>query len=159
MKRILITLAIAASCCGAAVAQTSMRMSPKEQVCEKWIERNFSKSAVPPFSFTYDGEPSGLFLKKWSFSKGEPSRQEDGVTQRSFFWTDRGSGLQVECKVKTFNDFNAMEWVLYFRNLSDADNSGRIADVKAADINLKSTKDGNWSLFYAKGSEIGRAHV
>lgn len=156
MKRTLMALAFAVFCCGAAMAQTSMRMSPKDQICEKWIERHFSKSAIPPFSFTYDGAHSDTFLKKWKFTKAEPSVSDNGEVQRSFFWTDKDNGLQVECKVKNFRDFNAMEWVLYFRNLSDSRNTGRIADVKSTHISLKSAKEGAWHLFYAKGSEASK---
>lgn len=155
MKRILIALALASFCCVASMAQTSMGMSAKDQACEKWIERHFSKGEVPPFSFTYNGTPSETFLRKWKFSKSAPVIADNGETLRSFFWTDKSSGLQVECKVKTFSDFNAMEWTLFFRNLSGFD-TGCIADVKAADISLKSTGDGAWNLFYAKGSEASK---
>ena len=45
---------------------------------------------------------------------------------------DRRSGLKVECRVKGFADFGAVEWVLNFKNLSDA-NSATIEQVKVVD--------------------------
>ncbi|MGN1214702.1 MAG: glycoside hydrolase family 36 protein [Candidatus Cryptobacteroides sp.] len=157
MKRILTILVLAAISSASALSQTSMVMTEKGQICEKWIGEHFSKGKLPPFSFTYDGVPSDKFLKKCTFSKTGPSNPAEGEIQRSFFWTDRASGLQVECRVKNFSDFNAMEWVLYFRNVSDTP-TGTIADVKAADIRLKSPgPDGPWNLFYAKGSEASKA--
>ena len=155
MKTKLIALALGAFCCCVASARSSMVMTSKDQSCDKWIERHFSKGTTPPFSFNYDGVSSDLLLKKWTFSKSAPVALENGETQRSFFWTDKGTGLRVECRVKTFNDFNAMEWTLYFKNLSSG-NSGQISDVKAADIDLKSRREGDWSLFYARGSDAGK---
>lgn len=155
MKTKLIALALGAFCCCVASARSSMVMTSKDQSCDKWIERHFSKGTTPPFSFNYDGVSSDLLLKKWTFSKSAPVALENGETQRSFFWTDKGTGLRVECRVKTFNDFNAMEWTLYFKNQSSG-NSGQISDVKAADIDLKSRREGDWSLFYARGSDAGK---
>ena len=155
MKTKLIALALGAFCCCVASARSSMVMTSKDQSCDKWIERHFSKGTTPPFSFNYDGVSSDLLLKKWTFSKSAPVALENGETQRSFFWTDKGTGLRVECRVKTFNDFNAMEWTLYFKNQSSG-NSGQISDVKAADIDLESRREGDWSLFYARGSDAGK---
>ncbi|MGN0202400.1 MAG: glycoside hydrolase family 36 protein [Candidatus Cryptobacteroides sp.] len=155
MKKFLVTLALALLACGASPAQSSMNMTGQGRSCEKWIGEHFAKGKLPPFSFTYNGVPSESFLKKWKFTKSLPSPGDEGEILRSFFWTDRDSGLQVECKVKTFSDFNAMEWVLYFRNVSDS-RTGAIADVKAADIRLESAGDGSWDLFYAKGSEASK---
>ncbi len=155
MKKIITALVLAALCSGMALARSSMEMTAKGQSCQRWIEKHFSKGTLPPFSFDYDGVTSDSFLKKWKFTKTSPVVSEDGETQRSFFWTDGKTGLQVECKVKSFNDFNAMEWTLYFRNLSTS-NTGQISDVKAADIDLKSGRDGAWSLFYARGSDAGK---
>ncbi|MBQ6287307.1 MAG: alpha-galactosidase [Bacteroidales bacterium] len=136
-------------------ARQTMKMTPKEQACSSWIEKHFSGSTTPPFSFSYDGRHSDSFLKKWKFSKTKAITDKDGKITRSFIWTEKPQGLQVECKVSGFTDFNAMEWVLYFRNLSGED-SGRISDVKAVDIDLASSGDGKWDLFYAKGSDASK---
>ena len=152
MKRIITTVLLIVSLCTASFAQSSMNMTVKDQDCGKWIERHFTKNALPPFSFCYDGKPSGTFLKKWEFSRTSAETSADGEILRSFFWTDNATGLQVECKVKNFSDFNAMEWVLYFRNIGSKD-CGQISDVKAADMNVTSGAKGLWDLFYAKGSD------
>lgn len=155
MKKIATALSLVLAGCILAAARPAMEMTPGGQGCERWIERRFSASTLPPFSFTYNGKSSDAFLKKWRFSCSTPSVPEEGATCRSFFWTERQGGLQVECKVKIFSDFNAMEWVLYFRNLSE-ENSGRIANVKAVDIDLLSKENGDWRIFYAKGSDASR---
>lgn len=155
MKRILTAIALAILCCGVIMARTSMNMSSKDQSCDKWIEKHFSKGKIPPFSFCYDGVSSDLFLKKWAFSKTSLTVTPEGERQRSFYWTDKKSGLRVECRVKTFTDFNAMEWTLYFKNMSSG-NSGHISDVRATDIDLESEREGDWTLFYARGSDAGK---
>ncbi len=159
MKKSLTTLALALAGCLALSAQSSMNMSPSAPVCGKWVEKTFASGAQPPFSFTYDGKPSSTFIRKWKFSKSKPESTGEGETLQSFFWTERPNGLRVECRVKTFSDFNAVEWTLYFKNMSDKD-CGRIADVKAADVSLKSkvgaSASGGWDLFYAKGSTASR---
>ena len=135
-----------------ATAQTSMDMSERSTGCAEWIETHFAKGKTPPFSFNYDGVPSGTFLKKWKFSKGDVTVMSDGTQSRGYSWKDRKSGVEVTAKVRIFNDFDAMEWTLWFKNGGTV-NSGQISDVKVIDLDLESSKEGRWDLFYAKGSD------
>lgn len=156
MKRLLaILVALSAAICLS--GQPSMTMDPKGQDCAKWLSKSFAKGVVPPFSFTLDGKSSSSFIKKWSFSAGKPVAAEDGSVRRSYFWTDPVSGLQVECAVKSFADFNAMEWVLHLRNTGKTD-SPKISDIKSVDLSVCAPKsaEGDWRLFYARGSNAGR---
>jgi len=154
MRRIFIAMTLL-MVSAVALAQTSMEMTVEGQDCARWVKAHFSGKSLPPFSFTYDGVPSEQFIRKWKFRKAKPSLSSDGVLSQSFYWTDRKSGLQVEAKVRTFSDFNAMEWVLSFRNTSDR-NSGQVSNVKAADLDVASGKDGTWNLFHAEGSDAKR---
>jgi len=156
MRKIATLLAALMVSATAAYSQSTFKASQDEKPCDKWIQKNFAKGQIPPFSFTYDGVPSSNFIKKWKFSKTEPSILEDGATQTLYKWTDKVTGLQVEAQVKTFSDFDAMEWTLHFRNTGDSD-SKQITDINACDLKVTSTaKDGKWQLFHARGSEAGK---
>jgi len=140
----------------AATAQTVVRMSSKETDCTAWASANFAKGKVPPFSFVYGGRPSSEFIRKWKFSaeKLTPERVQETLT--SYKWTDPATGFEVVCQVKTFDDFNAVEWVLYFRN-SSSHNSQQISQVKVFDVAPQSSaKTGAWELFYNNGSNAGK---
>lgn len=158
MKKTLAAIALIVISCYALFAQASVTMTVKGQDCGKWIQQHFSKNTLPPFSFTYEEKSSDTFLKTWKFLKSSVSTNTEGEISRSFFWTDKESGLQVECAVRNFEDFNAMEWVLYFRNTSGK-NSGRVSNVKAVDLDILSgtkSEQSDWKLFYAKGSDASK---
>lgn len=110
---------------------------------------------IPPFSFKYGGVPSGKLLPRWKYSTFEMQAERDGEYVRSHVWKDPKSGLEVECRVKTFSDFDACEWVLYFRNNSDRD-TPVLSEVKTVDLLQKSSaKNGEWVLFHARGAVAG----
>lgn len=135
-------------------AKPEMKMAPNEMPCRRWIEKNFRKGVLPPFSFDYGGESSEHFLKNWKFEKRVLNKKEADEEHISYFWTDPASGMQVECRLKLFSGFNAMEWVLYFRNKASKD-SPSISNVKAVDFSVSSGQSGKWELFYADGSDAG----
>jgi len=68
-----------------------------------------------PFSFQYDGNNSKMFLSSWSRSQSNIAEQ-DGNDNDVYSWQDPKSTLQIECRIRTFTDSPAVEWVLYFRN-------------------------------------------
>lgn len=153
MKRI-IALFFAACIASAAVqAQSYMRMAPDGESCERWAASRFARRCVPPFSFRYGGVESARLLPRWKFSSSDIPAGE-GERVRSFVWEERG-GLQVECRVKTFDDFDAIEWVVLLRNRSDKDTE-RISDFRSLDLYQTSdTRSGEWTLFHADGAEFG----
>ena len=113
-------------------AQSKLKMPAKgEPECAGWVSSSFAKGKTPPFSFVYDGKSSDSFISKWGYEKRELPSGEDNVNLTAYIYTDPATGLSVECKVKTFTDFNAMEWVLNFRNTSDKD-TPEIRDVKVS---------------------------
>ena len=138
-------------------AQSKLKMPAKgEPECAGWVSSSFAKGKTPPFSFVYDGKSSDSFISKWGYEKRELPSGEDNVNLTAYIYTDPATGLSVECKVKTFTDFNAMEWVLNFRNTSDKD-TPEIRDVKVVDITSVSTSDGEYQLYYADGSHVSKA--
>ena len=96
---------------------------------------------MPPFSFVYGGIPSGKTIAKWKYAAETLPATERNVTERTYTYTDPATGLAVECRVKTFADFKAMQWVLRFRNTSGA-NTPTNEQVKVVDITPESTAKG-----------------
>ncbi|MBQ1253883.1 MAG: alpha-galactosidase [Alistipes sp.] len=136
------------------VAQTSQKMTVPTSI-DKWITTTFAKGKTPPFSFVYDGVHSQSFIRKWRHSivKGEGS---DGVVTYTISYADKITGLKVECHVKGFQEFGAVEWVLNFRNEGGA-NSKQITSVKTLDYSALSTIGGEFKVLHAMGSNHDRA--
>ena len=140
----------------AASAQSSCTLSDTPTDVSRWIESRFAKGKVPPFSFVYDGKPSAGLLRKWKYTAQRVESSEPGVREYLYSYQDRRSGLKVECRVKGFSDFGAVEWVLNFKNLSDA-NSATIEQVKVLDLDLTSPGEGSFTVHYADGSHVSKA--
>ena len=94
----------------AASAQSSCTLSDTPTDVSRWIESRFAKGKVPPFSFVYDGKPSAGLLRKWKYTAQRVESSEPGVREYLYSYQDRRSGLKVECRVKGFSDFGAVEW-------------------------------------------------
>ena len=139
-----------------ASAQSRLRIPAKGAECEKWVAGAFAKGKVPPFSFVYGGVPSGKTIANWKYTAETLPATERNVTERVYTYTDPATGLAVECRVKTFADFNAMEWVLRFRNTFEG-NTPKIEQVKVVDITPESTAKGAFLLHYADGSHVSKA--
>ena len=137
-------------------AQSRLRIPAKGAECEKWVAGAFAKGKVPPFSFVYGGVPSGKTIANWKYTVETLPATERNVTEHVYTYTDPATGLAVECRVKTFADFNAMEWVLRFRNASEG-NTPKIEQVKVVDITPESTAKGAYLLHYADGSHVSKA--
>ena len=108
----------------------------------RWIETHFAKGKIPPFSFVYDGKPSRELLKKWKYTAARVESDEPEAVEYLYTYLDRSTGLQVECRVKGFTDFDAVEWVLNFKNDSQA-NSASISQVKVVDLDFEYPQKGN----------------
>ena len=76
------------------------------------------KSSQPPFGFKYGGAESSTFLSGWQRSR-ETVASEGGDLERQTF-TDPATGLKVTAEVRTFKDYDAVEWVLRFSNQGKA---------------------------------------
>jgi alpha-galactosidase len=83
------------------------------------ISADVWKSAPLPFSFKYDGKDSASFLSTWT-AKEEDGAAPDGHLHRYIF-TDPASHLKVVAEVRTFDEFDAVDWVLNFTNEGTAD--------------------------------------
>ena len=135
--------------------QAKSAMTDKPFDVTRWIETHFAKGKIPPFSFVYDGKPSRELLKKWKYTAARVESGEPEAVEYLYTYLDRSTGLQVECRVKGFTDFDAVEWVLNFKNDSQA-NSAPISQVKVVDLDFESPQKGDFILHYADGSHVSK---
>lgn len=125
----------------------------REDCAAAWAERSFAAGKVPPFSFNYGGVPSEKLLPRWRFSRKAVETDKDSEKVTACLWTDPRTGLQVECRVKLFSDFNAAEWVLVFRNTGRSD-SPRLSQVRTIDLEQVSQPEkaeNDYEVFFADG--------
>ncbi len=136
-------------------AQSSQRLSVPQDV-SKWITTSFAKGKIPPLSFVYNGKASSSFIKKWNYSLQKEPSDDPQVVKYRVSYLDPASGLKLDCHVKGFKDFNAVEWVLNFTNTSGK-NSSTIEQVKVVDFTALSKADGVFTLYHARGSDAKRS--
>lgn len=153
LKKIFVAV-VALFCAVSVFAQTSQRIAVPTSV-EKWITSTFAKGKTPPFSFVYDGVNSQQFIRKWRHSIVKNSAEE-GVVSYTISYLDKATGLKVDCHVKGFQAFGAVEWVLNFTNTGAA-NTPQITGVKALDYSALAVNDGEFSVLHALGSNHDRA--
>lgn len=103
-----------------------------------------------PFSFVYNGVNSEQFLKKWQVSKksGKPGEK---YILNTILYSDSDTGLAVNCELKIFNGFPALEWVLYFENKGKED-TPIIEDIQALDIKIERPQEKEFILHRSTGS-------
>ena len=153
MKKYLLSLTLMCLVALSSSAAPVFTLEKGKDNCPEWIARNISRSRQP-FSFQYDGVPSSKLLPHWKYSVKPISSERIGETLTSHIWADPKSGLEVECRVKTFTDFNAMEWVLYLRNKS-ASQSGTVSVLCSLDY-VQGGAEGQWHVYAACGPHFGK---
>lgn len=111
---------------------------------KKWFEGNFkSGNSSLPFSFKYDGDGSSSFLTDW---------KSEWKSDELLVLTDPRTGLECSCEVTAFDDFPAVEWVLYFKNTGTAP-TPIIEDILPVDTAFAMNKDIPARVHHAKGSD------
>ena len=148
-------VAVVALLCAVSVyAQTSQRIAVPTSV-EKWITSTFAKGKTPPFSFVYDGVNSQQFIRKWQHSL-QKQESAEGVVEYVATYQDRATGLKIECHIKGFQEFGAVEWVMNFTN-TGSQNTPQITQVKTVDYSALSQKEGEFNVLHSLGSRGSRA--
>ena len=153
LKKIFVAV-VALFCAVSVYAQTSQRIAVPTSV-EKWITSTFAKGKTPPFSFVYDGVNSQQFIRKWQHSL-QKQESAEGVVEYVATYQDRATGLKIECHIKGFQEFGAVEWVMNFTN-TGSQNTPQITQVKAVDYSALSQKEGEFSVLHSLGSRGSRA--
>lgn len=102
---------------------------PKQgYVCELTL------NATYPFSFVYDGKRSGEIINTW---KKETTLEDLDADRKlkTVSFTDPETGLQVRFERIVFQDYKAVDWVIWFENTSDKP-TPIIENVQALDFNM-----------------------
>ena len=139
-----------------AEAKAVIAMKGDRVEISSWIDARFSRGSGVPFSFRLDGVPSSEFLGSWKRVCRITVPDDSSALSRTYTWSDERAGLAVICEVTGYPQSDVVEWVLRFRNLSGG-NSGRISEVKVADLRMDYPASGPLSLHYAEGNKISRA--
>src|SRR5690348_3767472 len=103
----------------------------------------------PPFSFLYGSRPSSDLLPTWKQVSSPPRTTEAG---KSFevTYTDPETGLAVRVEALQYQQFPAVEWVVYLKNTGSVD-TPILQDIQALDSTLVSP-DVDLTVHYAKGA-------
>ncbi len=107
----------------------------------------------PPFSFVYGGKKSADLLSGWKLEDHLELRfsAEAGEYQRrEMAYTDPATGLVMRIVATAFQDFPAVEWVMYFKNTGNSD-TPILENIQALDAPLRSA-EGDPTIHYAKGA-------
>jgi len=103
--------------------------------------------SAPPFSFNYGGKPSTEFLSSWTRTGDAVSGEGDSVSRCSYI--DPVTRLRVTAEIQTYAGYDAVEWVLRFRNEGTTD-TPIIDNILPLDLSV--TGSGDVTLHHAHGS-------
>jgi len=151
MKSKFITFVLLAVCCQWVFSRSTLPVDNARQ----WIEQQFAKGVIPPFSFVYHGKKSDSFIRNWQYQSEKIAATQPGEEKFVYSYSDKSTGLTVKCTVTCFIDFQAVEWVLNFSN-SSAKNTPLIEKVAVADHQFEVGEQGDFILHHARGSDAQR---
>lgn len=118
----------------------------------EWASENSNvERPEPPFSFLYDGVPSGELLKTWDFQCSEEELDEHR-SQRTTTYTDPKTGLQVRCVFVIWKNYPTVEWTAYFKNNGDT-NTPILSSIQAIDTVFECSPDGEFVLHHHIGDK------
>lgn len=108
---------------------------------DDWLE------TTRPFDFTYGSQQFRSLEPEWEFQH----ESGDGSDQDKLIWTDPEFGLRVTCELRTFDQYPATEWVLWFEN-TGTDDTPFIENLHAIDMSL-SHPEGKFTVHGANGGQ------
>ncbi|MEI6564932.1 MAG: alpha-galactosidase [bacterium] len=103
----------------------------------------------PLFSFTYDGKGGAELLPGWKPERSS-RKLDDQRTERRVLWTEPTTGLEVRWVGVEYQDFQAVEWTVYFKNTGKA-NTPILQGIQALDLGFQRSQDGEFVLHGTKG--------
>ncbi len=97
------------------VTIAALTVSPEEMAQKhQWVQQHLLTADLPPFSFTYGGQPSSRLLPSWA--RAESDAVIDAKrTQHVITWTH--GDLEVRCVVVEYNDYPVVEWTVYLKDV------------------------------------------
>jgi alpha-galactosidase len=105
------------------------------------------KGDQPPFYFKYDGKESPTFLSTWQKTQSPVTPSEGGETHH-YTYTDPATKLKIAADVRTFTDFDAIEWILHITNGGSTD-SPILEDIQPLFLSIAS--DSTDVVFHCAG--------
>lgn len=102
------------------------------------------------FSFLYQGQPSAALVGQWTRRAGEQALDAQRI-RREVTLRDPATGLEIRVEATQFNDFPAVEWVVYLKNTGPT-NTPILEAIQAFDGLLPVPSAGQTILHWAKGA-------
>jgi alpha-galactosidase len=103
-----------------------------------------------PFSFRYDGRPSGQFLREWLFRR-DTRKLDESRTEHTLSWSHPASPLAVRAVALEYSGHPAVEWTLCFSN-NGKSNTAILEDIQALDTTFARGGGGEFLLHHGLGS-------
>lgn len=85
---------------------------------ETWLVSQYIDGKSAPFSFTYNGLPSSLFLSKWE--RTTEKSEDDAAKYYTVRYTGESDGLCVWSEFVLYKDYPTLEWCTYAKNIGDS---------------------------------------
>ncbi len=130
--------------------------SGKDITVQQWVNGNFARGKVPPFSFKYGGLDSKTFIANWKYTAEKQVSTDPAIQKSLHIYTDPKTNLIVKCFVTSYTDFPAVEWVIKFLNASGS-NTPVIEMADAIDYSFKYNREGSFILHHSLGSDAKRS--
>ena len=124
-------LALLSLACASALGEPATGTERRDAAA--WLSGHVTGAhAEAPFSFVYDGVPSGKALATWT--RETETRQLDAArTEHTVTWTAPGPGLRVRLTAIEYRDVPAVDWIVRFANTGRAD-TPILEEVQALDV-------------------------
>jgi alpha-galactosidase len=135
---------LAAFSISAAVTVNPAEMVQKNQ----WVQQNLlTATNLPPFSFTYQGQPSSILLPLWKREETSTNLDPSQI-QHVIVWTH--NGFQVKCVAVEYSDYPEVEWTLYLKNIG-TNNTPIMENIQGLDTSFSRTNGPDFVLYGIKG--------
>jgi len=107
---------------GPADLSTDQTVRQEQSLADSWLQTAFTGSTLqPPVSFVYNDISSDTFLPGWHFIQTK-AKLDSNRTLWTLVYTEPNDGpLKVTCMATEYQDYPAVEWVVYFDNIGAAD--------------------------------------
>jgi alpha-galactosidase len=128
-------------------------VNPAEKTeVDRWVMARLQETRRngPPFSFVFDGEPSGKLLKTWK-RELSTKRIDENRTEYRLSYSCPRTGLVVRCVAIRHHDFPTVDWTVTLRNTGTAD-TPIIERVQAMDDWFERDARGEFMLHHCAGA-------
>jgi alpha-galactosidase len=134
IEKAMILVALTAVAAPAAVTVSSEELAQQSA----WVQRNLlTATNIPPFSFTYHGQPSSALLPSWVRVESDTTLDANRI-QHVLTWTNAGIPLQVKCVAVEYSDYPLVEWTVYLKDISVV-NTPVVQNIQGLDTSFSRT--------------------